>query len=120
MLEGADHLLSDKTETVDAPEIHVITTEHGALASLRGRFDIDTSPAIRERILTLLRRPSRQMVSIDLSRVTHIDSSGVATLIEALRIARSCNVGLRLQGLHDRFLRLFEVTGILSLFNASV
>lgn len=111
-------MLSDKTVTVETPEIQIIATEDGALASLQGRFDMDTSPVIRERLLALLRRPPQQTVSIDLSRVTHIDSSGVATLIEALRFARGCNVGLRLQGLHDRLLRLFEVTGILSLFNA--
>lgn len=110
-------MLTDKTETADTPEIHIVATEDGALASLQGRFDVDTSPAIRERILALLRHPSRQMVSIDLSRVTHIDSSGVATLIEALRIARGRHIELRLQGLYDRLLRLFEITGILSLFN---
>jgi len=54
-----------------------------------------------------------------LSAVTHIDSSGVATLIEALKIARGNKAKLRLQGLHDRLLRLFESTGILALFNGS-
>ena len=111
-------MLSNKIETVDAAEMHILVTEDGALASLLGRFDIDNSPAIRERILALLQRSSRQTVSIDLSRVTHIDCSGIATLIEALRAARGCNIGLRLQGLHDRLLRLFEITGLLSLFNA--
>ena len=59
-------------------------------------------------------------MSIDLSAVTHIDSSGVATLIEALKIARNCKTELRLQGLHDRLHRLFEATGILSLFNEGI
>ena len=56
-------------------------------------------------------------MSIDLSEITHLDSSGVATLIEALKIARNCKTELRLQGLHDRLHRLFEATGMLSLFN---
>jgi anti-sigma B factor antagonist len=58
-------------------------------------------------------------VSIDLSAVTHIDSSGVATLIEVLRIARTQNIEMQLQGLEGRLLRLFESTGILSLFNGN-
>jgi anti-sigma B factor antagonist len=96
--------------------IKIVPSNNGALARLSGRFDIDTAPVVCNQLLALLRRASRQTVSIDLSRVTHIDSSGVATLIEALRIARGCNIDLRLQGLNDRLLRLFKVTGILSLF----
>jgi anti-sigma B factor antagonist len=63
---------------------------------------------------------SPNLVSIDLSAVTHLDSSGVATLIEALRVARSCKTELRLLGLQGRLLRLFELTGLLPLFNGSV
>ena len=109
-------MLSDNGKRVDEPEIFV-ASEDGALACLYGRIDIDSSPALRERLLALLQGRHPSLVSIDLSGVTHIDSSGVATLIEALRIARNCKTELRLQGLHHRLHRLFEATGILSLFS---
>jgi anti-anti-sigma factor len=48
-----------------------------------------------------------------------MDSSGVATLIEALKIARGYSTEMRLQGLQGRLLRLFQATGILTLFNQS-
>jgi anti-sigma B factor antagonist len=105
---------------VDMPEIDIVDTENGALASLKGRIDIDSSPAVRDRLLALLQATHPRAVSVDLSGVTHIDSSGVATLIEALKIARNCKTELRLQGLHDRLHRLFEATGILSLFNEGI
>ena len=73
-----------------------------------------------ERLIAILRAPHPATVNIDLSGVIHIDSSGVATLIEALKFARTCETDLRLQGLHDRLHRLFEATGILSLFNEGV
>jgi len=98
------------------PEFEIVNTENGALALLKGRVDIDSSPALRDRLIALLDAP-HATVSIDLSGVTHIDSSGVATLIEALRIARNRNTELTLQGLDDRLHRLFEATGILSLFD---
>jgi anti-sigma B factor antagonist len=110
-------LLGD-TKRIDKPEI-IVSSKDGALACLYGRIDIDSSPALRDRLLALLHSPHPNVVSIDLSAVNHIDSSGVATLIEALKIARGNRTELRLQGLHDRFLRLFESTGILSLFNGS-
>jgi anti-anti-sigma factor len=111
-------LLGD-SKRVDKPEINIVASEHGALASLKGRIDIDSSPAVRDQLIALLHAPHPRTVSIDLSGVTHIDSSGVATLIEALKIARDCKTELRLQGLQDRLHRLFDTTGILSLFNGS-
>jgi anti-sigma B factor antagonist len=112
-------LLADR-KRIDKPEIDIVLTGNGALASLKGRIDIDSSPALRDRLLALLHAPHPETVSIDLSCVTHIDSSGVATLIEALKIARDCKTELRLQGLHDRLHRLFEATGILALFNEGI
>jgi len=113
-------LLDHNSKRVDKPEINIVTSEYGALASLKGRIDIDSSPAVRDQLIALLHAPHSRTVNIDLSGVTHIDSSGVATLIEALKIARNCKTELRLQGLHDRLHRLFVATGILSLFNEGI
>lgn len=112
-------LLADR-KRVDKPEIDIVDTENGVLVSLKGHIDIDSSPAVCDQLIAILHAPHPRTVSIDLSGVTHIDSSGVATLIEALKIARNCKTELRLQGLHDRLQRLFEATGILSLFNGGV
>ena len=105
---------------IDKLEIDFVDTEIGALASLKGRIDMDSSPAVRDQLIALLQAPHPRTVSIDLSGVTHIDSSGVATLIEALKIARNCKTELRLKGLNDRLHRLFEGTGILYLFNEGI
>jgi anti-sigma B factor antagonist len=113
-------LLDHNSKRMDKPDINIVASEDGALASLKGRIDIDSSPAVRDELIALLHAPHPRTVGIDMSRVTHIDSSGVATLIEALKIARNCKTELRLQGLHDRLHRLFEATGILSLFDEGI
>jgi anti-sigma B factor antagonist len=113
-------LLDHNSKRVDKPEINIVASENGALASLKGRIDIDSSPAVRDQLIALLHAPHPSAVSIDLSGVTHIDSSGVATLIEALKIARNCETELRLRGLHGRLHHLFRATGILSLFNDGI
>jgi anti-sigma B factor antagonist len=112
-------LLRNHTESGDTAEIHLIANAGGALACLSGRIDMDSSPAVRDRLLALLRSANASLVTVDLSAVTDIDSSGVATLIEALKVARGHRTELRLQGLQDRVLRLFECTGILALFNGA-
>jgi len=117
--EGSIPLMNADTESIDKGEINVVASEGGAQVYLKGRIDIDFSPLLRNRLLVLLQVPRPKLVCIDLSAVTHIDSSGIATLIEMLKIARGHNTELRLQGLHDRLLGLFESTGILSLFNGN-
>jgi len=113
-------MLDDENKRVDKQDIDIVTAGgESALARICGRIDIDSSPALRDRFLSLLEAPHPKVVSIDLSAVTHIDSSGVATLIEALRIARRHKTEVRLQGLDGRLLRLFQSTGILSLFNGN-
>jgi anti-sigma B factor antagonist len=112
-------LLDDENKRVDKQEIDIVTAEDGALVRICGRIDIDSSPALRDRLLALFQAPHMKVVSIDLSAVTHIDSSGVATLIEGLRIARRRDTEVNLQGLQGRLLQLFQSTGILLLFNGS-
>jgi anti-sigma B factor antagonist len=112
-------VLSSSSETTENSGIKIVAHENGAFASLYGRIDIDSSPAVRDRLLALFETHYPKTVSVDLSAVTHMDSAGVATLIEALRTARAHQSELRLQGLHDRLLRLFSVTGLLPLFNGS-
>ena len=110
-------LLDDENKRVDKQEIDIVTAGDIALARICGRIDIDSSPVLRDRLLALFEAPHAKAVNIDLSAVTHIDSSGVATLIEALRIARRHDTEMKLQGLKGRLLQLFQSTGILSLFN---
>jgi anti-sigma B factor antagonist len=87
---------------------------------LNGRVDVDSSPDLRDRLRTVLSEEALpQTIIVDLAGVPYIETSGVATLIEALRIARHHQIRFRLQGLSGATLRLFEVTGVLALFQAS-
>jgi anti-anti-sigma factor len=54
---------------------------------------------------------------VDLAGVSYIETSGIATLIEALRIAAHQQTRFHLQGLSGSVLRMFEVTGVLALFD---
>lgn len=112
-------MFSRKSDKIDGAVISIVYREDIAVACLNGRIDIDSSPAVRDRILAVLRGPHPSTVRIDFSAVTHMDSSGLATLIEALKVARGFETELKLEGLQGRLHHLFESTGILSLFNES-
>jgi anti-sigma B factor antagonist len=112
-------MLSNNSKTLENSGVNVLLRADHAIASMYGRIDMESSPAVRSQLLALLAAPLVKTVSVDLSAVTHMDSSGIATLIEALKVARARRTELRLQGLQDELLRVFEFTGLRSLFNGS-
>jgi len=100
-------------------EISVDRVGKDAVVHLTGRVDVDSSPDLRDHLRTLLSEEALpQTIIVDLAAVSYIETSGVATLIEALRIARHHQINFSLQGLSGATLRLFEVTGVLALFEA--
>ena len=86
------------------------------LLSLAGKITIDSSPGLRDQLLALLRDPVLEEVTVDLKSVSYIDLSGLATFIEALKIARAGKTRLLLMGLQERPRYLLEVSGLLPFF----
>ena len=91
----------------------------GTIVHLRGRLSIDSSPAFRDQLLAVLRRVSGRAVVVDLTEVSYIDAPGIATLVEALKVALNRRNNFCLNGLQGRVLHLFEVTGLLDLFETN-
>ena len=99
-----------------------ITVEHGderAFVRLNGHLGIDSSPDLRDRLLAILQGQPPKIIVVDLTEVAYVDASGVATLLEALKIARSRQSTLCLKGLQGRMARLMEVTGLLAVFESA-
>ena len=100
-------------------EIAVDHSGADAIVRLKGRVDVDSSPDVRDRLRAiLLTNPLPRTVSVDLADVASIEASGIATLIEALKVARQRKIRLHLQG-HGPVLQLFESAGLLALFDKS-
>jgi anti-sigma B factor antagonist len=99
-------------------EILVAQVGKDAKLSLTGRINVDSSPDLRDSLRAILStEPLPRTVIVDLAGVSNVETSGIATLIEALRIARHHQVGFCLQGVAGSVHRLFEVAGVLTLFD---
>jgi anti-sigma B factor antagonist len=105
-------------ESTTAADLSVSVTdsEGGALVCVSGHVSVDSSPALRNQLLTILDRQGLSILTIDLAEVTYIDCAGIATLIEALKVAHTRGTRLQLTGLRDGPRHLLEVTGLLGLF----
>ena len=101
-------------------EISVDQLGNDAIVRPSGRINVDSSPDLRDCLLAILSaEPLPRAITVDLAGVPYIETSGIATLIEALRIARNRQRTFCLHGLGGSVLRLFEVTGVLALFEVS-
>jgi anti-sigma B factor antagonist len=99
--------------------IEVVRLESGPTFRVSGRVTIDSSPHMRIALLRLLRNESRGPVTVDTSEVSYMDTSGVATLLEALTVARKRSLKLHLVGVSGQTRMLAEVTELPQIFEAA-
>lgn len=83
--------------------------------AMHGRITVDNSGEMRATLSKALHaKPAKLLV--DLSGVSYIDTSGLATLVEADRIAHKQATRLVLGGIHDQPRYLLEITHLDRLF----
>ena len=87
---------------------HSVREEADAVvAAFSGDVDLESSPRARELLLGLVR--GGRKVLVDLSAVDYIDSSGVASLIEAFQAARRGGTGFALVAPNPAALRVLQL-----------
>jgi anti-sigma B factor antagonist len=89
--------------------VHVVPGKNQLTVAIAGRTTVDTSPDLRSVLLGLLRRGAAPVVVIDVSALSYLDLSGIATLLEALKAARERSVKLRLAGMSGQVRALAEI-----------
>ena len=91
-------------------QFNIASEQRGASTVLRPEGDVDMSrsAAFRSSLREALQDRPDKLV-IDLQQVEYMDSSGVATLVEAARNARGQKVPLVLCGLTPKVKAVFEI-----------
>ena len=87
---------------------------NGVVVHLYGDVDLENSPKAREILLDSVGR--KRDVFVDLSNVNYIDSSGVASLIEARQAAKSLNTRFGIVGLSGAPLHVIQVAQLEKIF----
>ena len=85
--------------------------------SVSGEVDIVRSPSLQSSLQDAIgKAPGKGSVIVDLSGVSYMDSSGVATLVRGLQLSRKKGVGLVLCSLQDRVRSIFEIARLDTVF----
>ena len=84
-----------------------------------GDIDLYNSPDLRKTLLSALREKRAPRVVINLSAVKYIDSSGVASLVEGLKIARELGSRFILYGLSPAAREVLELSRLIRVFEVA-
>jgi len=84
--------------------------------TIRGSLDINSAPALAEEIDKIVAtRPTT--VTVDLSSLDLIDSSGVAALVKLYKGVRSAGGAIAIAGARDQPLAIFKLLRMDKVFN---
>lgn len=86
------------------------------ILDVSGNIDMSNSPEVRKALLLEIREQGVTRVLLNLSAVNYIDSSGVASLVEGLKVSRDLGLRLVLFGLNDSPREVFKISRLLKLF----
>ena len=84
------------------------------MVSFEGDVDLEYSPTARKVLLDSVKQ--RRDVLVDLSRVSYIDSSGVANLVEAFQLSRKNGTGFALVSVNAAAMRVLALARLDKVF----
>lgn len=96
-----------------------ITTERleaAVLMRLKGDVDMNSSPDVRSSLGAVFAQGGARALLIGLSEVRYMDSSGIATLVEAMQNCMKKGMRLRLVELSPSVRDVFELARLSSVF----
>lgn len=96
-------------------KIDITHPNRAALAAVAGEVDLYSSPQLRSALLKLAAGKPPAIV-VDLAGVTYLDSSGLATLIEALQESAKYAGKFVLSGLRPEVRSVFELSRLDKVF----
>ncbi|HKM91435.1 MAG TPA: STAS domain-containing protein [Candidatus Acidoferrales bacterium] len=98
--------------------MHIATRQQGTstVVDVQGDIDLYNSPEVRKIILEELKEKKVPRLIVNLSGVRYIDSSGVASLVEGLKVSRTMSSRFMLYGLSPAAREVLELSRLIRVF----
>jgi len=97
-------------------EITVQQLAAGSMLLIKGDVDMNSSPEVRSSLEEIFKQGGAKALLINLSGVRYMDSSGIATLVEAMQNCMKQGMKLRLVDLSPPVHDVFELARLSSIF----
>ena len=98
-----------------SPATPVLRQHRPNVMPLEGDIDLHVSPVVAEALNAMIKKKPGRIV-IDLSRVTYIDSAGIAVLILAMQEVEAYGGKFFLSGLQETLRSIFETSRLERVF----
>jgi anti-sigma B factor antagonist len=86
------------------------------IVDVTGDITLYNSPEMRKILLELLKEKRVARVIVNMSKVKYIDSAGVASLVEGLKVSRDLKSTFALYGLSRTAREVLELTRLIKVF----
>jgi anti-sigma B factor antagonist len=96
-------------------EVATRNLQGATIISIKGDVDLYSSPAVRKVMIALTEKKT-PVIMVDLSHVSYMDSSGVATLVEGLQQTGKYKGKFKLFGLGMAVREVFELSRLDKVF----
>jgi anti-sigma B factor antagonist len=98
--------------------VNISTRQSGnaTVVDINGDVTLYNSPEIRKTLLDALNKKGTHRVVMNMSGVNYIDSAGVASLVEGLKLSRTLKSGFALYGLNKHPREVLELTRLIKVF----
>jgi anti-sigma B factor antagonist len=106
---------SDFSPAAQPFAIDVHQLEGRSIVVLSGELDLATAPELRER-LGLLCQEGENQVTLDLTNLGFVDSTGLSVFVMAFNRAQAGGGSLIIRNPSLPVMRIFEITGLTSVF----
>ena len=90
--------------------------DNAFIVDVTGDITLYNTPEVRKTLLDLLKEKHVKRVIVNLEKVKYIDSAGVASLVEGLKLSRDLKSGFALFGLSKTAREVLELTRLLKVF----
>lgn len=97
-------------------ELSTRNVGNATILDVTGDITLYNSPTIRKTLLDLLKGKRAARVVVNLEKVRYIDSAGVASLVEGLKLSRELKSGFALYGLTKTTREVLELTRLIKVF----
>lgn len=97
-------------------EISSRQTGNATVVDVIGDITLYNSPDVRKVLIDLLRTKRTSRVIVNMLKVRYIDSAGVASLVEGLKISRDLKSSFALFGLSRTAREVLELTRLIKVF----
>jgi anti-sigma B factor antagonist len=110
-----------KSGSIEPDELRLSVTRgtSATLVTVAGRITMESSPYLRRLLLRLLKERQSAAIDIDIAKVTYLDTSGIATIMEAVKLSHSIGMKLRLVGVSGQPRILADITELAAIFAAA-